>query len=285
MPTLSDLVQPADQPLNVKLPVFLKVDPALWISRVDAHFEYFRITSQQARFHYTAAVIEEPFIYELRDVLMNPPEDAPYDALREAILTRFSASEQQRLRLLIAGESLGDRTPSQFLRHLQQLLGPDSDRFDAALMREFFLRRLPPDVQLVLSSSDSTVSLSTLAAMADRMVERMSLPVNSLKLPQNTEREPCSPPFSGTANTHCTLSDLDSLRAEIQALRAEIQALAPQRRARERSYSRERGRRWRSHSRDELNADGLCYYHARFGDKATKCCKGCRRNPKASPNL
>jgi len=55
------------------------------------------------------------------------PDKDPYVRLRDAILARHAESRTQRVRPLLGGETLRDRKPSQFLRHLQHLLGDEVD--------------------------------------------------------------------------------------------------------------------------------------------------------------
>ena len=46
------------------------------------------------------------------------PEHLPYDRLKAVFLKRTTTSDEVRLQQLLAGVELGDRTPSQLLRHM-----------------------------------------------------------------------------------------------------------------------------------------------------------------------
>ena len=59
--------------------------------------------------------------------------------LKTELTKRTSASEQRRLQELLSAEELGDRMPSQVLRHIQQLLGSMATTMDTTLLRELFL--------------------------------------------------------------------------------------------------------------------------------------------------
>ena len=63
------------------------------------------------------------FTTEVRDLLLHPLEETPYEVLKAELTKWSSASEQCRIQKLLSAEELGDRTPSQVLRHIQQLLG------------------------------------------------------------------------------------------------------------------------------------------------------------------
>ena len=90
------------------------------------------------------------FTTEVRDVILKPPIDHTYDMLKAQLIKRTAASEQRKLQQLFRGEEVGDRKPTQLLRHIQQLVGDklgtaENDSF----LIELFLQRLPSNVRLI----------------------------------------------------------------------------------------------------------------------------------------
>ncbi|KER32285.1 hypothetical protein T265_12839, partial [Opisthorchis viverrini] len=115
---------------------------------VEAVFATRRITSQVTRFSY---VVQHPLCdvaREFEDLLEDIPKENPYDALRAAVISRTGKSENKVLRDLFTTVELGDRSPSQMLRHMHspmrpavnpatKVLTPDLADPYAALIREY----------------------------------------------------------------------------------------------------------------------------------------------------
>ncbi|KAH6922356.1 hypothetical protein HPB50_013396 [Hyalomma asiaticum] len=95
------------------------------------------------------------------------PKNA-YTTLKQLLISRLTPSEPQRLH----HSELGDRTPSQLLRHFRQLLhtaGATTTDADSRLLRELFLQRLSVNVRMVLASA-ADKRLSQLAEIADSVL-------------------------------------------------------------------------------------------------------------------
>ncbi|KFD50073.1 hypothetical protein M513_09033 [Trichuris suis] len=166
--------------LAVKLPPFWPADPQLWFAQAEAQFSLRAITSQQTKFNYVISSLSWEYAAEVRDLILSPPATQPYDTLKEQLTMRTTASEQRRLQQLLSAEDLGDRKPTQLLRHMQQLLGNKIRSVDDALFRELFLQRLPSSVRMILASSTETMSVQTLAEIADRILEATPTTVSTV---------------------------------------------------------------------------------------------------------
>ena len=62
-------------------------------------------------------------VTDLIDAIDLIPAINPYEVLKAAIIKRTVTSDKANLRQHISGIKLGDRTPSQLLRHVQHLVG------------------------------------------------------------------------------------------------------------------------------------------------------------------
>ena len=134
--------------VSLKLPSFWSKNPVAWFAYIESSFNLQNITRSRTKYDYIVTALPSDVITEITDILANPGAD-PYDAIKQALLTRTTISERERLRLLLAKEDLGDRKTTQLLRHMQSLLGQDATTFDQKLFRELFLQRLPSSSQRV----------------------------------------------------------------------------------------------------------------------------------------
>ena len=237
--------------VSVKLPPFWPADPQVWFAQVEAQFETRGIKTQKTKFDHVVASLSPEFAVEVRDLVLSPPDDDPYDKLRAQLIKRTAASEQRRLQQLFNTEELGDRKPSQLLRRMQQLLGEKAGTVDGSFLRELFLQRLPTNVRMVLASSVEQVDIEGLAALADCIVEVAP------------DRAICS-----TEQPPDVLSELSQQRSEVAELRRMLHS--PGRRC---GRSATPHRRSTSPAPSQSSAD-LCWYRARFGSAARK-----RRSP------
>ena len=250
--------------LNIKLPPFWPSDPEVWFAQVDAHFTTRRVTSQKAKFDYVIASLTPAVATEVRDLILRPPSDHPYDTLREQLTRRTAASEQRKLQQLFTSEELGDRKPTQLLRRMQQLLGDRPGIADGSFLRELFLQRLPANVRMVLASTPDTTSLEDLAELADKIVEV------------------ATPAIAAVATSSLT-TEVEHLRKEVTRLQQQLESLTTRGRPRSRSHTSPH----RSHTppartfspapAPSPTESSLCWYHRKYGDQAHKCRPPCSK--------
>ena len=266
----TSLSRPAEvSAVSIKLPPFWPTDPNLWFAQVEAQFATRGISAELTKLNYVISSLSQEYAHEVRDILLRPPTVEPYTHLRAQLIARLSASAQKRIRQLLTDEQLGDRKPTQLLRSMQRL---QSDTpLDSDLLRELFLQRLPSNVRMVLASARD-LPLEQQAKLADNIIEMATqppiaaVPTGYQSMPATCAVQPAG--HSTTVQSQDIQSTIATLVSQVSELNAAVSQLS---RSRSNSLSEPRSRA-QSFSRRE---SGLCWYHARFGAKATKCTSPC----------
>lgn len=242
----------------IKIPPFWAHDPELWFRQVESQFALSGITSDDTKFYYITGNLEARYAADVRDILLDPPATERYQLLKTELIRRLGTSQEKKSRQLLEHEEIGDRKPSQFLRHLRGLAGtavPDE------LLKTIWLGRLPASMQAILVTQ-AEAGLDKMAELADAVSDA---------LPERRHVTAVSAdsfePMLERLTIHMTakMGELvNGLRQEIAAVNDRVSARGSRSRER-RSPSRQRARS-RGHGKD-----GICWYHWRFGADATRC--------------
>lgn len=251
---------------RIKLPEFWPDQPQLWFMQVESQFALSGTTREITKYHHVVAQLDHKFILEVQDIISNPPDSNPYTILKSELVKRMSVSREHKVRQLLSNEEIGDRKPSQFLRHLRNLAGtsiPDD------FLRTLWSNRLPHHIQSIIATQHSA-PLDSVAELADKICEVHTEPnfnVHSVAVTNPFHRD----------------STIDELKQSINKLTQQVAALSAHggRTSRfrvsskglQKSTSRSRSRSYsRNHSRFQV---GVCWYHNKFANKAKKCISPC----------
>jgi hypothetical protein len=142
----------------MRFPPFWLERPAVWFAQAEAQFFHAGIYSEKSKFFHVISQLDQRCAAELEDITA-PPEQSPYITLKAELVRRQTPAREQRIRQLLTHEEIGDRKPSQLLRHLRSLVPDVPDDF----LRPIWASRLPPNIQAILafqpeSSLDSEVA-------------------------------------------------------------------------------------------------------------------------------
>ena len=132
-------------------------------------------------FDYIIASLSPEVAAEIRDLILAPPDETPYNVLKQQLVKRTAASEQKRLQQLFSAEELGDRKLTQLLWRLQQLAG-NTPGANGAFLLVLFLQCLPTNVRMVLASTQGDMPINELAQLADKIIEVAVLQVASVSV-------------------------------------------------------------------------------------------------------
>lgn len=269
-----DRPSPGNEPalcrVGVKVPPFWPDKPALWFAQLDGQFKLSNISTDATKFYHVISVLEYKYAVEVEDVIIAPPEHDKYETLKRELINRLSAPKHQRRTQLLNNEELGDRKPSQFLRHLRSLAGNDvGDDF----LRSLWISRLPSYLQAIITTQDSC-QLDDVAQLADKIMEIPNHGCFSSNAAVSTPSPALEIAAASSPSTH--IRDLDRKIDELTR-RFDNMSMPPQpcRSCRPRSRSRSQ-RRFRSRSRSTTDeGQRFCWYHDRFGENAHKCIPPC----------
>ena len=226
-----------------------------WFIQVEAIFRMLRITSQRRKFASVMQRLPADIIPKISDMLIDIPEEDPYDYLKNLVIKRTGRSEEDRIEDTLRNVTMGDKTPTQLLQFLKRQLGTNVSE---KILRSLWLERLPRCVKQIIAPMTRTADLSDLAESADLVFAQADLGVHAVRTP---EPEP-----QGALQK--TLADLQRQIEEIQ--------VTLKRQERDRTPSRVRNRE-QSRNRVQQQESDLCWYHLNFGNNAKKCRAPCKR--------
>ncbi|OON16520.1 hypothetical protein X801_07667, partial [Opisthorchis viverrini] len=138
--------------LSLRLPAYGIHHPRLRFAQLEAIFECRRVRSQQTKYSCVVAHLPPEVAVEIADSIYEKPDVNPYDVLKDVLIKRTAAADEQNLRVSLAGVELGDRTPVQLLRHMTQLQGKQA--VNESILKELWLQNLPEDIRKPLSVVD-----------------------------------------------------------------------------------------------------------------------------------
>lgn len=245
--------------INLRLPPFTPNEPKLWFAVVESNFNIAGVTDEAERLSHTISALDPRYLVEVKDIILNPPTDNPYSALKGAIIKRLGTSQELNTRRLLEGEEIGDRKPTQYLRHLRDLGG---QAVGDELVRTIWTSRLPTAIQGILATQKSR-SLDEVAELADQVLEATGTraQIHAVSTPA---------PSSDVS----LVAQIAELTREVASLRLQM---ADQGRPRGRSSSRSGSQRResRSRTRSQTRNPDYCWYHDCFGERAHKCIDPC----------
>ena len=228
------------QAVSLKLPEFWPDDPEVWFARVEAQFATRNITQDATRFDYIVSTLDNATASEVKAVVLHPPTENKYDAIKHALLAAFSKSQAQKDAELLSLSGLGDTKPSALLRRIRSL-NNDAE----TLRRALFLAQLPPEVRGVLAGQ-AIDDLDELAQAADRVIEARQL---------------------GSPHSVCEMKTIDNGcvdQPSVCGLQKRSQVLHTA------SHSRKK-----SSMKSSPSSSFVCHFHLTYGPEARNCRPGC----------
>ncbi|XP_051170923.1 uncharacterized protein LOC127287844 [Leptopilina boulardi] len=252
-----------------KMPAFLPADSEFWFLLLESSFDSAGITQDATKFGHALSALDPRYTVEIRDVLLKPKAERTFELLKTELIKRMGASQEQNTRRLLENEPLGDRKPTQFLRHLRNLAGPN---FPEDVLQTLWLGRLPKHMQAMLAAHKD-LHLDKRADIADSVADAYGSLCNVAETHTGMSSAVQSSSTAGTSFEARFASLEQTLALVLQKFASlEVNQVS---RGRDRSRSKSRFKS-RSHSRGRHHqSSGMCWYHWKFGNDAQKCDKPC----------
>ncbi|XP_025421207.1 uncharacterized protein LOC112691264 [Sipha flava] len=236
----------------IKIPDLISSDPELWFAMVEGSFTSAGVTADSTKFGYVVGALPPKYAVEVRH---------KYDA------ALGHASQEEKTRQLLERVEIGDRKLSQFLRHLQNLA--DSS-VPETLLKTLWKGGLPKSIQVALAIVKDS-KLEELAVHSDNIAD-----ASGPLLPQIAETSSSN---TLEAMLNFKISQLTlSINQEMATLRSEVAAINTRPSRNPDSRPSTYRSRSRSRSRTLHGANGLCWYHWRYGSQSRKCKEPCTYN-------
>lgn len=251
--------------LTMRVPPFWPEKPAMWFAQIESQFHLNGIKQDGTKFWHVIAQLENRYATEVEDVITNPPvNDTKYETIKRELVRRLSVSQQSKLKRLLEREELGDRTPSQFLRHLRSLA---DSTVQEEFLRTLWLNQLPPMYEAILCAQ-SDLTLEKIADIADRLHETQAASRITEIAAHRNVHHPAN-------HLDPTSSSLDLISEQVRQLSIRLDELTRQ--------NPMPGSRYRPKSRANSTnrsitapaIDNVCWYHAKFKEAARRCRSPC----------
>lgn len=244
---------PEGSRMNIRAPPLLPNQPATWFNQVEAEFFINGITDDATKFYFVLARLDPKYVVEVQDIFDNPPATDKYATVRRELLLRISASHTQRIRQLLEQEELGDRTPSQLLRHMRTLAG---NSVTEDFLRTLWASRLPELTRAIVTSQPD-LELNKLAGIADQFLEGSKPSTQVAAISQDQVNEAL---VKRLESMELRIAELTRGRSHDRSCGEHRQAASGSRRRRRPSSPAPKG---------------YCWYHRTFGNKSTRCRSPC----------
>lgn len=148
---------------------------------------------------------------------------------------------------------MGDQSPSEFYRKMENISGTSgviNDKF----LKTLWLKRLPDTIRAVVMIRESD-GIKVLTELADKIWETSSAPTSRVDAAT-----------SSNAVLQNLISSVNELKSRFDKLEMRQSRFPNRRPSRNRTFSRPNSR-----SRDARPNNYVCWFHRKFGGRATKC--------------
>lgn len=205
-------------------------------------------TANETKFNHVISAVESEILNSVCDIILRPPENDKYVALKTRLIEIHSESEASKIRTLLQGLELGDQLPSQLLTRIRGLVG---EAVGELLLKSLWLGRHPSNTQTILAALSE--DLTGLAAVADKINDLTNNPSVNAVTTSNTTSD-------------LKISQPEQQVSQLSAMVSELTTSLNKRHSRSRSRHNSQHRnpfqtRRQRHNKYKEPSNGMCFYH------------------------
>ena len=278
--------RPAPPKKKPDIPPFDKNNILIWIRRLNAAYERQDITLPKDKFAFLESTFDVALNPKINSFLYGDNTEDSWNQFIAYLKEEYGPTRRQKAAKLIREVPRQGLKPSQFMAQMNE----DTEGVTVDdIKKEHLLKSLPPRIREYLGKDAETKTADQIAAWADNFFDRQGNPIEkSLNTISNIN------PASQAAASSFTSAFSDEEVDDINAIRrGQPTGRGRPSRSRSRvngsnqqrpSSSSKSGQRGRSTSfpRGQSIANGLCWFHTKWGEEAQKCAEGCKNFGKHS---
>jgi len=242
----------------VSLPPFWSDKPLTWFGMVEARFRLHGITEEQYKYDLLANSLTKESSSLAVDIIENPPLSYPYTTLKQRLLSAHQLTDYQKIAQLLKMGPLGGRRPSELLAAMLELCPRGEER--NIFFTHLFLERLPAELRIMLGENDRE-DVRALADKADQLWALHGGRVHQIAAVEASEL--------GSSTVAAVAAKGKGKGGQKSQDKAHAPPAGPAGAPPPAAAPRN------SPSDLAQLQSGLCFYHWRFGEKATKCKTPC----------
>ena len=290
------LVTPNSSAANIpiKLPPFTPDNPDLFLKIVDSIQRNYKLNESELFLNLFVNLPSS--VQSASKHLLDNGATNHLVELKKIINAQYKLPLEDRIKKLFMSTSMGDLLPSQYLAHIQNILGEDAVNHEG-LIKNQFLAILPNSIAPFIQLFSKDCSLREIALAADKdpiYTKRSVSEIHAMPSPVEQRINAIEEKFNNLnrqenfelsqfkREMEAQLTNLSQQLFATQSCIRDLQnAFHADRSSQNRNFSRYRNTN-RSQSRERSyhrrNNHGQCFYHYRFGQNAERCVKPCSYN-------
>ncbi len=138
-----DNEQPNNGGSSLRLPQFWAENTEAWFAITETRFRIKQVDDQQEMFDHVVNALPKESLRTVLDLITDPPEDNPYQQLKDRLCQSHQLTEFQGVEKLHQLDSLGGRKPSELLHEMAELCPTGLE--DSPFFLFLFMQRLPKE--------------------------------------------------------------------------------------------------------------------------------------------